>query len=248
MRRSRRSITGPQDGQDHWPVRVGVSPYTVVLPATAYLPPGWNRDMSVLKTPVGPVNSTELVTIGFTDDTADTLGLVVSSYPDGSGPEGSLLTALSGPKPAGHVRLAYDDQLGRLYRLTAQCARVGRQVSFANPIWESHWHPLIRLAAERDATFDPGIRRELQDAIDATAAGLVIEARRAGVMSANRQIQDWLETPEHVGMSYEQFAERTAAWERANREQFSTSSRAIAAPEDSSRTDATTAAGTTDAP
>ena len=209
-----RGVTPPAPGQENWEVICTWRSYSVALPSDAYLPMGWGRDLrrNIFNSGRGLyepriVDGIDLVDLKFTDTTADTLELAVKRL-------GFL------PHSIGSLPLRYDPQLGPLFRLTSRCARVDRDLYLRHPIWEQYWNPLTRLAAERDSTFDRSIRRELQDQIDDQAAALVIEARRAGVMTADRQIQDWLDDPQQAMLSFEQFEHTTAEWERRNRHHF----------------------------
>lgn len=212
------AITPQQEGQTSWEVKCTRRGYTVALDPHAFLPVGWNRDLHRdIQRLAGPgqpltIHGSDLVSIEFVDDSAATLGLVVDKIPL----RGFQLRPIS----IGHIRLQYDPQLGPLFRLAAQCSRTDREVHFGHPVWEAYWHPLIRLAAERDSTFDHAIRRDLQEQIDDRCAALLIEARRAGVMSADRQIQDWLEQPQQAMLTFEQFRQKTAEWEQAHRGHF----------------------------
>jgi hypothetical protein len=209
-----RGVTPPAPGQESWEVKCTWRSYTVALPTDAYLPMAWGRNLqrNILNSGRGlneppVVDGIDLVDIRFTDTTAETLELRVKRLGLRPGSIGSL-------------PLRYDPQLGPLFRLAAQCSRADRDVDYVHPIWNRYWRPLTRLAAERDSTFDRTIRRDLQDQIDDRCAALVIEARRYGVMTADRQIQDWLADPQQAMLSFEQFEQTTAEWERRNRHHF----------------------------
>ncbi len=223
-----KNITPPATGEEQWEVKTTARDYVVPLPTDAYLPVGWNRGLhghifertgTRHQQKWEKLPATNAVTIQFLDNTAQTLGVAVKRDLTKDIDLWGIHIG-SGTRSLGHIRLQYDPQIGPLFLLAAQCARLGTEVSFAAPIWQRCWKPLIAVVAERDATFDPELRRELQNSVDDYCAALLVEARRQGIMTADRQISQWLENPATVELSFEEFQKNTAAWERAHRHHF----------------------------